>query len=48
MTATIRKIAQNTRTALNFCVVPWCLHATKNPKCSCCRKGCGSKKGRKR
>lgn len=48
MTSTIRKIARITVTVANFCMNPLCLHATKDPKCSCCRKGCGSKKGRKR
>jgi hypothetical protein len=42
----IRKIAQKVDNTLTTCLNPMCLHskATRDPKCSCCRKGCGAKR----
>jgi hypothetical protein len=41
----IRSIARKADNALSTCINPLCLHnnSTRNPKCACCRKGCGKK-----
>lgn len=44
MIGTVRKIARTFVKVGNTCLNPTCLHATRDPKCSCCRSNHGAKK----